>query len=313
MTKSYSSLCSTLFFLIGIASVIAADASIQVPAPGTGQPKGGYTFSWSVCDTCSSPESAYYDSQSKFIFVSNMAGAPDQKDGNGWIQKLTAGGKVVATKWVTGLDAPKGLRSFKGTLWVSDIDQLVAIDIASGRIRKKYPVAGSRFLNDVAVDSHGTVYVAEMLDNKIFQLKDEKVSIFKEGLDLESPNGLLVDGDDLIVASWGAPAADFSTKIPGKLYKISLSSKEKSLITKEPFGNLDGLEIDASGNYLVSDWRAGKVFRISKSGEATELFSGMNGAADIGFNKGTQMLIIPRMGDAQITAYDLKRYPKNAE
>ena len=42
---------------------------------------------------------------------------------------------MVSAKWVTGLNAPKGIRSLGGTLWVTDIDEVVSIDIARRALR----------------------------------------------------------------------------------------------------------------------------------------------------------------------------------
>ena len=60
--------------------------------------------------------------------------APTAKDGEGWISKLSPKGEVLEAKWVTGLNAPKGMRVQGDTLWVSDIDELVAINRKSGKI-----------------------------------------------------------------------------------------------------------------------------------------------------------------------------------
>ncbi len=68
------------------------------------------------------------------MFVSSINGQILDRDGNGYISRLSPDGKVVNAKWVTGLDAPKGMRSIGDTLWVSDIDEVVAIDIAKGQI-----------------------------------------------------------------------------------------------------------------------------------------------------------------------------------
>ncbi len=47
--------------------------------------------------------------------------------------------------WVTGLNAPKGMALVKNTLWVADVDQMVAIDITEGKILKSIPVEGAGF------------------------------------------------------------------------------------------------------------------------------------------------------------------------
>lgn len=269
-------------------------AAVKVP--------GKYT--WSGCDNCSEPESAYYDQATDTIFISNVGGAPDGKDGKGWIQKVDSGGKMKGSQWVTGLNAPKGMRSHNGTLWVSDIDEVVAIDIASGKITKKIAISGAKFLNDVVTATDGTVYVSDTFGNKIFVIKNDKAEVFVEGEQTDGPNGLLIDGNELVVAAWGIAAPDWSTKVPGKLFSFNLESKKKTIITEKSLGNLDGLE-KFGKDYLVSDWKAGKVFRVSPKGKAMLLYYGMKGAADIGLINSQKTLIIPRMGENQITAYKL--------
>ena len=259
---------------------------------------------WVVKDGCNAPESAYFDADSGFIFISQIAGDGGKKDGFGWISKVEPTGKIVKEKWVTGLSAPKGIRSHKGTLYVSDLDEIVAIDIAKGEIVRRVSIPGAKFLNDLACGPDGTVYVADMIGSRIYQYLDGKLSVFAEGEDLESPNGLLVDGDRLIVAGWGF-TTDFTTKTPGRLFSLDLKTKKKTLITPNPTGNLDGIELDGHGGYVVTDWPAGKVLRIGADGATTTLLELAQGAADHAYLPSQSLLILPRMMENMVVAYDL--------
>lgn len=51
-------------------------------------------------------------------------------------------------------------------------------------------------------------------------LKGDKPELFAEGQDLESPTGLLVLGNKVIVASWGfiTDPSTFGVKTPERLY-----------------------------------------------------------------------------------------------
>lgn len=264
---------------------------------------------WSVGEGLNAPESTYLDPGSGLLFVSQVGlrpgGTPMDKDGNGVISKFTREGKVLAANWVTGLNSPKGLRSHGGTLWVSDVDEVVAIEIASGRIMSRTQVEGAKFLNDVATAPDGTVYVSDMLTSKIHRIKDGKPSTFAEGDQLEHPNGLLVEGDSLVVAAWGKPEANFSTKVPGHLYRLNLANGTKTLITPKPTGNLDGLESDGRGGYIVSDWVAGKVFHIAANGDTRVVKQFKQGAADIAYLPASRTLIVPHMLENRVQAYDL--------
>src|SRR5436309_15547095 len=77
---------------------------------------------WTVTEGIDAPESVYVDSESGFIFASQVTGQPGERDVTGHIVKLSPDGNVVSASWVTGLNASKGLRSYKGTLWTADID-----------------------------------------------------------------------------------------------------------------------------------------------------------------------------------------------
>ncbi|MCP4172560.1 MAG: hypothetical protein GY758_17495 [Fuerstiella sp.] len=271
-------------------------------------PEGGPQLDavWSVSAGLKAPESAYHDPATGFLFLSQIGeGGGKGKDGDGWISKLTIDGKMVKNKWVTGLNAPKGIRSHQGILYVSDIDQIVAINIAGANIAKVIGVNNAVFLNDLATDSEGTVYVSDLAASRIYQYKNDKVSVFAEGEQLEHPNGVLVDGDSLVIGGWGTGFSqeDFSTKVPGRLQKINLRTKEITAITPQPVGHLDGIETDGKGGYIVTDWRNGKLFGISKKGKARLLMNFPQGVADHAYLVDKQLIILPEMMEGKLTAF----------
>ena len=291
-----------VFSLCACSSEPAKDEAAKEAAPA---PKPAVAELWSVTEGIQTPESVYVEPGSGDIYVSSIEGMPGEKDGKGHISKIGADGKVVNAMWVTGFNAPKGLRSFEGTLWVTDIDEIVGIDMATGKVSSKTKVAGAQFLNDTAVGSDGTVYVSDMMGNKIIALKGGKTSVFAQGEDLEYPNGLLVEGDSIVVGGWGKPEADFTTKVPGRLFKLDLKTKKKTLITPEPSANIDGLESDGKGGYIATDYLAGKVLRISADGKITTLTTFMPSTADIAFIAADNKLIVPHMNENKIVAYDI--------
>jgi sugar lactone lactonase YvrE len=301
----------SLVAVFGIAlSACSSPASTGQPStassgPAATEAPAAITSGWTVTEGVDAPESVYIDAPSGSIFVSIIGGMPGDRDGNGRIMKLTPDGKVVSAAWVTGLNAPKGLRSYKGTLWTADIDEVVGIDIATGRVASKLKIDGAQFLNDVAVGDDGTVYVSDTMLSKIYAVKDGKAAVFAEGDDIEYPNGLLVDGDRLIVAGWGKPEADFTTKVPGRLFALDLKTKKKTLITPRPFGNIDGLELDGRGGYIITDYQKGLLVHVTSNGESKTLKEFKPGTADLAFVPGRNIAIVPHMNENKIVAYDI--------
>jgi len=250
------------------------------------------------------PESVIYDSKLKHLYVSNVNGQPNDKDGNGYISIISLDGKIINKKWMVGLNAPKGLALFGRNLYIADIDELVVIDIDYGRIVKKYKVDDAKFLNDVAAAPNGDIYVSDMLTNRIHRLTKNTFSVWVESDDLESPNGLFVLGDDLIVGAWGAMTEGFSTDIPGHLKRISIQDKTISSIGDgSPIGNLDGVEAADQEGFYVTDWMNGKLFYISNTGGVSTLLTLVQGSADLEFIVKKGLIFIPMMNDNKILAY----------
>ena len=265
------------------------------------------TVLWSINENIKAPESCYYNKSTGHLYISQIGeGGGMGKDGDGWISKYDLKGKLIKDKWAVGLNAPKGLRSDGSRIWVTDIDRIVSYNIDSGVKEHDIKIDGAKFLNDLACSKDGTVYFSDMIASKIYQYKNKKISILIEGADIEHPNGLLVEGENLIIGAWGKEIQDdFTTKTLGRLLSLNLKTKKITPITAKPLGNLDGVESDGKGGYVVTDWIAGKVFHVQKSGTYKTLATFPKGAADHAFIADKKILILPEMLENKVGAFDL--------
>ncbi len=263
---------------------------------------------WSSPAELKNPESVIYDPITKLLYVSNVNGNPLDVDGNGFISQLSVKGEIKKQHWLDGLNAPKGLALSGNKLYVSDINELVVIDIAAQRIIKRYPAKDAKFLNDVAIDKQGHVYVSDMMTDRIYRLSEDQFEVWMEDPALESPNGLLIEHNNLIVASWGHMNNGFETKTPGHLKVIDLITQQmKSLGDQSPVGNLDGIEADGMGNYLVTDWMNGRLLKITPEGRSETLIEFNQGSADHTVMPEKDLVIVPMMMDNVITAFRINR------
>jgi hypothetical protein len=269
---------------------------------------------WNLTAGFASPESAFYDAASNAVFVSSINGQILEKDGNGYISRLSPDGKVVAEKWATGLHAPKGLRSARGVLYAADIDEVVGFDIKSGKEASRVKIDGAVFLNDLATAPDGTIYVSDSTALKIFEVRNGTASVFVEGgKQVEQPNGLLVDGGRLILGSVGpapvpgAPRGGGAGRgsVSGHLFAFDRTSKQRTLLTAEPVGGIDGIELDGRGGLLVTDVIGQRLLRVSKAGTVTVLAGFTAGGADFGYIGARRLAIVPFLFGNSVAAYDL--------
>ena len=284
---------------------------------GGGQTK--ISLLWETPAELKNPESVVYAPKLNALLVSNIDGKPDQKDLKGFISKVSpSNGSIIELSWTTGLNAPKGMaiNNNSNRLYVSDITDLVEIDIESGKIIKRFDAPGSAFLNDVASDDQGNIYVSDTVTNTIYKLDNNandnntaSLQVWLQSPQLQGPNGLHVDNtkNRLIVASLG------NMSDPGAgIEVVDLKNKTISSFgekrTASPFGGLDGIESDATEtHYYVTDNPAGKLYTVNANGTWYSTLTDLHtqGAADLGFIPDQSVIIIPLMQENKLVAYKL--------
>lgn len=256
---------------------------------------------WRTDTVLRTPESVLYDQKHDRLYVSNLNMEPRLKDGNGFISVISKLGEIVDLHWVEGLSSPKGMAMVEDTLFVADVDELVLIDVVKGEIVRKVPVEGAQMLNDMVTGDAGVVYFTDTDAGKIHTYTHGVVAEWlTEGLN--GPNGLLVDGGRLLVASQGG--LDFAA--------VDMVSKERVLLT-DSIGRGDGIvAAEFPGYFLVSDW-SGEIFMINPDLSKVSLLdtkeAGSN-TADMEYLPAEKLLLVPTFFKNCVVAYALMEKPE---
>lgn len=242
-------------------------------------------------DGLSDPESVALADDGRTLYVANVAGEGDVRDDNGFISRINTSGKLLQRVWVGGLDAPKGAIVAGGKLYVSDIDDLVEIDVAAAKVVARYPAPGATFLNDVAVAPDGTVLVADSGTGRIFALKGGAMTVWSTAAELKSVNGLLAEPDRLLV-----------TTMEGKLLSMDYRSRAAKVLATG-LGQADGVARADGDNYLVGEW-PGRLFYVTPDGGSKAILdSRAEGRYINDFIKVGDLVIVPNWKPGSVTAY----------
>ncbi len=243
-----------------------------------------------------SPESFIVDESTGLYFISNINGSPGQRNNAGYITRLDKSGKVIEKEFIKGgrdgvvLNAPKGLLISGGILYVSDIDHVRGFDKETGKAGAVVDLRKfkARFLNDLAADGGGNIYVTDMTTNRVFKIEPSngyKVSMLVNDARLGSPNGIRFHAKSgkLAVVSYAT----------GRIFWMDLSGAFEKYM-EISFSSLDGVDFDARGRMYVSSFGGGKIYRIGEK-RVKVIKSGLESPADISLDTKNRLILVPSL------------------
>lgn len=270
----------------------------------------------------SSPESVLIVGED--VYISNVGKElkPSEKDGDGFISKMDKNGNVKELKFITGLNAPKGMATIDDTLFVTDVDTLKGFDLKTKKQVFELTFPDTVFLNDLTKGEDDTLYVSATDTGEVYAVDIKEKSYkktahtytavapmfhrlskkdYKKISDIRGANGLFYDNGMLYAVNFPE----------GVLYSIDLKSGKKTKVGTIT-GMLDGV-LKIGDTLYVSDWveykPSGvlKTYDLKSGEEATLSLPKFTGAADFAIDPKTMILYMPEMMDNKVTIIDLKQ------
>jgi outer membrane protein assembly factor BamB len=242
------------------------------------------------------PESVIQSGNKLFVSDIGVAMEPAAKDGDGYIGVIDLKtGQLVDPHFLPAegtLNAPKGMAIDGNTLYVADVDRIVAFDVVSRRKVAEIVIAGTGFLNDLALGK-GKLYASATDNGKIYAV--DLKSLQYEALPVDSiagANGLLYVDSRLYcvsIGNWSHPDGRVCVIDPGTGTMEKLGDYQ---------GLLDGVAIVGHTLYF-SDWgkdQKGVLLAMDLPTRGVRVvFNGIAGPADFSVSKDGKYFIIPEM------------------
>jgi hypothetical protein len=242
------------------------------------------------------PESVLPVPEKGILYVSNIgARNPSEKEGKGFISVLGTDGRIKNLKWCTELNSPKGMAIVDDKLFVTEVDRIAEIELKSGKKIREYNVEGAKFLNDIAADPKGNLYISDSQTGTVHKLSKGELSVFISSETYGNPNGVIVLDGSLFLGT--------GSKI------VQINTETKSLTDYMiNTGSVDGIARIAPDKMIFSNW-AGTMYMMKKGDEKELIFDSSNTetskTADFGYDPDKNLIYVPTFFSNSVICYRL--------
>jgi hypothetical protein len=297
--------------LAAVVATVVACASTGTPASGGSGGGGGTTAvkPWFVRDGFVAPEAVRYDPDQDVYFVGNWGPGPaSATDNNGYISRMKPDGQIENLKFIAGgtnrvvLHAPRGMYIVGDTLWVADADAVRGFNRRTGEklANVDFSAFDRGFLNDVAADATGTVYVTDTGKNKLYKVQGANgPTVVVSDSALGSPNGITWDASNnrfIIVPFGGFKGIRAWTPGATTMTVLGVSTGAK----------YDGVEVLSGGRVLVSS-QADSSLHLFSGNEGHAIIHTLGPPADIAVDTKRNRVAVPVVALNHVEIYELPR------
>ncbi|WP_282080116.1 SMP-30/gluconolactonase/LRE family protein [Aquimarina algiphila] len=235
-----------------------------------------------------------------------------KENGDGELAEISKNGVTVFAK---GFDEPKGIVFLKDHLYFSDLNKIWKVDNkgkATVFVDKSDFPKEVLYLNDISLNEHKNgIYVVDMGatkymrddNNNLWPLDSEKAKLVPQlgriyHIDLDGKISIAQDTSPLMLNPNGVGVDNDGNIMVGAFFLGNFLVKKNGQLTplKGVFRGADAVEQDSNGNYYISSWSEGKVWKIdSKTEASTILIEGLQSAADFYLEENKGRLLLPDM------------------
>jgi sugar lactone lactonase YvrE len=205
-------------------------------------------------------------------------------------------------QWITGLRGPTGVAVLDDHLYAVERTGVAVIDLDGAEIIQRHLIESEGgFLNDIAVDSEGTLFVSDSSLGAIYRVKNGETKLWLRNGAIAGANGLIVQGDRLIATTMGSES----------LVSINMETAEiEGIVDLRPFGG-DGITADGTGAFLVSDFN-GLLLRVTPAGDRDVLIDTRDvgiSLTDFAFAPEHGLVVVPTMRGNSVMAFTIPGTP----
>lgn len=233
-------------------------------------------------------------------------------EGDGQVVEISSAGVKV---FATGFDEPKGIVYLDGCLYFSDVTRVWKVD-KDGKAtvfadKEDFPIA-AMYLNDVSVDAEGKgIFVADMAaakymrdsDGNLWPIDSDEAKLIPHlgrvyHVDLDGNTSMAQDTSALMLNPNGVGVDNKGDLMISTFFLGNILVNRNGEMTplKGRYRGADAIEQGSKGDYFVSSWVQGTVWKIDGvTEEPRVLIEGLKSAADFYLEEEKGRLLLPDM------------------
>ncbi|KAA3656768.1 MAG: hypothetical protein DWQ10_14710, partial [Calditrichaeota bacterium] len=159
---------------------------------------------WESEKVFTTAESVLYDTKRDVLYVTNF----DQFNvGNSAVQqfisKVSLNGEILNLRWVDNLNNPLGMTIHDDKLFTAERNAVAEIDLNTNTILQRHIIPGSFFLNDIAIDDAGRIYITDSRKNVIWRYVHGQAEEWLSGDAVLDPNVIYFHNNKILFGNSG--------------------------------------------------------------------------------------------------------------
>jgi sugar lactone lactonase YvrE len=218
--------------------------------------------------------------------------------------QAAAGWQISRLLPASGLYGANGMQfGPDGRLYVTQAfgSQITAVDVKNGSLEVISPLGGPIVApDDVAFDSHGTMYVTEVMSARVCaRTPDGKTRIVNDNL--PGANGITVHNDRVFIDEFRGG---------GRIFELYPHSGREPRMIADGLRGPNALMVGPDGKLYFPLVPNGEVWRVDiESGEKEKVVDGLKSPPAVKFNRKGE-LIVPQAGNGEVVRIDLQSREK---
>jgi sugar lactone lactonase YvrE len=266
-------------------------------------------------DGFAQPAGVVVDPDADVYLVSHMNGNPGERDGNGFISRISPNGEIMDLRWIdlTGtalaLNSPRGMAIRGDSLFVADIDCVRIFDRASGTDDGYTCLDDVSFITDLDAGPEGSIFATdsglEFRDGtlqptgndavyRLVMTEGRRGATLGFGEEMGNPRGIAVGTRGIFVTTSGT----------GELYALTPDGAKTSIFPASE-RELDGIVFLPDGSFVFSSPSEGSLTMVDAAGQVTDLASGIPDPQGLAYDVARHRLIVTSPGANRIFFLDL--------